>query len=146
MQDTKRVMLNTHAIPKEQLIEFFGKVGEDDALACMYDLLKSNRQNVSIVAEIAVKYASKINTKKSIEVLESFGSNEGLLFFLANVLPHTEDPDIYFKYIEACARLGNYKEVERVIRETNYYDPIKVKDFLKEMKLPDPRPLIYLCD
>lgn len=139
-------MLNTHAIPKEQLIEFFGKVGEDDALACMYDLLKSNRQNVSIVAEIAVKYASKINTKKSIEVLESFGSNEGLLFFLANVLPHTEDPDIYFKYIEACARLGNYKEVERVIRETNYYDPIKVKDFLKEMKLPDPRPLIYLCD
>lgn len=57
----------------------------------MYDLLKSNRQNVSVVAEIAVKYASKINTKKSIEVLESFGSNEGLLYFLANVLPHTED-------------------------------------------------------
>lgn len=112
----------------------------------MYDLLKSNRQNVGVVAEIAVKYANKISTKKSIEVLESFGSNEGLLFFLANVLPHTEDPDIYFKYIEACAKLGNYKEVERVIRETNNYDAVKVKDFLKEMKLPDPRPLIYLCD
>jgi len=69
-----------------------------------------------------------------------------MLYFLANVLPHTEDPDIYFKYIEACARLGNFKEVERVIRETQNYDPIKVKDFLKEAKLPDPRPLIYLCD
>lgn len=57
----------------------------------MYDLLKSNRQNVAIVAEIAVKYSSKINTKKSIEILESLGTNEGLLMYLANVLPHTED-------------------------------------------------------
>ncbi len=145
-QDAKRVLLNTHAIPKELLIEYFGRLSEDDCLQCMYDLLKSNRQNVVLVAEIAVKYASKINTKKSIEVLESFGSNEGLLIYLANVLPHTDDPDIYFKYIEACARLGNYKEVERVIRETSFYDPVKVKDFLKEMKLPNPTPLIYLCD
>jgi clathrin heavy chain len=98
------------------------------------------------VAEIAVKYSSKINTKKSIEILESLGTNEGLLIYLANVLPHTEDQEIYFKYIQACARLGNYKEIERVIRETNFYDAVKVKDFLKEMKLPDPRPLIYLCD
>lgn len=112
----------------------------------MYDMLKSNRQNVKIVANIAVKYAAKIDTKKSIEVLESFGTNEGMLYFLANVLPHTEDPDIYFKYIEACSRLGNYREVERVIRETSNYDAVKVKDFLKEAKLPDPRPLIYLCD
>ena len=93
-----------------------------------------------------MKYAAKIETKKSIEVLESFGTNEGMLYFLANVLPHTEDPDIYFKYIEACSRLGNYREVERVIRETSNYDAVKVKDFLKEAKLPDPRPLIYLCD
>ena len=69
-----------------------------------------------------------------------------MLYYLANVLPHTEDPDIYFKYIEACARLGNFKEVERVIKETSNYDPEKVKDFLKDAKLPDPRPLIYLCD
>jgi clathrin heavy chain len=101
---------------------------------------------VGIVAEIAVKYSSKINSKKSIEILETLGTNEGLLIYLANVLPQTEDQEIYFKYIQACARLGNYKEIERVIRETNFYDPVKVKDFLKEMKLPDPRPLIYLCD
>ena len=99
-QDAKRVMPNTHAIPKELLVEYFGRLSEEDSLQCMYDLLKSNRQNVILVAEIAVKYASKINTKKSIEVLESFGSNKGLLVYLANVLPHTDDPDIYFKYIE----------------------------------------------
>jgi clathrin heavy chain len=144
--DAKRVMLNTHAIPKEQLIDYFGRLGEDEALQCMYDLLKSNRANVGVVAEVAVKYSAKINTAKSIEVLESFGSSEGLIFFLAHILPHTDDPEIYFKYIEACVKLGNYKEVERVIRETNFYDPIRVKDFLMNMKITDPRPLIYLCD
>lgn len=42
--------------------------------------------------------------------------------------------------------MNNVREVERVIRETTFYDPKKVKDFLMEIKLPDPRPLIYLCD
>ena len=79
-------------------------------------------------------------------MLESFGTNEGLLFFLMNVLPHTQDHDIYFKYIECCARMGNFKEVERVIKETQNYDALKVRDFLMEGKFGDPRPLIYLCD
>lgn len=28
----------------------------------------------------------------------------------------------------------------------DHYDPLRVKDFLKEMKLADPKPLIRLCD
>jgi clathrin heavy chain len=71
IQDAKRAMLNTHVIPKELLITYFGRLNEDDSLQCMCDLHKSNRQNVLLVAEIAVKYASNINSKKSIEVLES---------------------------------------------------------------------------
>jgi clathrin heavy chain len=46
IQDIKRVMLNTHAISEDQIIEFFGKLGEEESLQCMYDMLKSNRQNV----------------------------------------------------------------------------------------------------
>lgn len=99
MQDIKRVMLNTHAIPEEQILQFFGRLSEEDSLQCMYDMLKSNRQNVTIVAKIAVQYSEKIDTKKAVEVLESFGTNEGTLFYLANVLPKTDDPEIYFKYI-----------------------------------------------
>ena len=47
-----------------------------------------------------MQYADKIDTKKAVEVLESFGTNEGMLFYLANVLPKTDDPEIYFKYIQ----------------------------------------------
>ncbi|AQK56804.1 Clathrin heavy chain 2 [Zea mays] len=60
---------------------------------------------------------------------------------------HTiEDPDIHFKYIEAAARTGQIKEVERVTRESNFYDAEKTKNFLMEAKLPDARPLINVCD
>ena len=31
-------------------------------------------------------------------------------------------------------------------RESQCYDPVKVKDFLKDSKLADPRPLINVCD
>ncbi|KAB1217632.1 Clathrin heavy chain 1 [Morella rubra] len=57
-----------------------------------------------------------------------------------------EDPDIHFKYIEAAAKTGQIKEVERVTRESNFYDPEKTKNFLMEAKLPDARPLINVCD
>lgn len=148
MSDIKRVMLNTHAIPEDQILQFFGRLSEEDSLQCMYDMLKSNRQNVNLVARVAAAYSDKIDPTKTIEVLETFGTNEGMLYYLATVIPKTEDPEIYFKYIQACARLQNMKEVERVIRETSCYDPVKVKEFLMDAKPPilDPRALIYLCD
>ena len=149
VEASKRIMLNSHAISKDIMIEFFGKLsekGEDDMLACLHELMKTNRQNGQLCAEIAIKYSGKVDSKKIIQILEQFGTNEGLLYFLCNVLPHTDDSEIYFKYIECCARLGNFKEVERVIKETTYYDAVRVRDFLKEGKFSDPRPLIYLCD
>lgn len=109
IEDAKRVMINTHAINQEIMLGFFARLSEEDSLTAMYDLMRSNpRANGPLVAEIAVKYSNKIDAKKSIQVLESFGTNDGLLHFLCNVLPHTEDPDIYFKYIECCARLNRF--------------------------------------
>ncbi|CAN1748692.1 Clathrin heavy chain 1 [Linum perenne] len=62
------------------------------------------------------------------------------------ILPSSEDPEIHFKYIEAAAKTGQIKEVERVTRESNFYDAEKTKNFLMEAKLPDARPLINVCD
>uniref|UniRef100_M4ELN0 Clathrin heavy chain n=1 Tax=Brassica campestris TaxID=3711 RepID=M4ELN0_BRACM len=57
-----------------------------------------------------------------------------------------QDPEVHFKYIEASAKTGQLKEVERVTRESNFYDAEKTKNFLMEAKLPDARPLINVCD
>jgi hypothetical protein len=48
------------------MIEFFNKLSEEDSLMCMNNLMRANRQNATLVAEIGVKYANKIDTKKSI--------------------------------------------------------------------------------
>jgi clathrin heavy chain len=58
----------------------------------------------------------------------------------------SEDPEIHYKYIEAAAKTGQIKEVERVTRESNFYPPERTKNFLMEAKLPDARPLINVCD
>ena len=84
---------------------------------------------------------------KFIEMFESYNScgREGVFYFLGEVLLKTEDTHVHFMYIEA-AKVGNLQEVERVTREDEHFDPKRVADFLKEVRLPDQRPLINVCD
>jgi clathrin heavy chain len=112
----------------------------------LYDLLRSNRQNLQVVVQVAIKFHEQIGAVKLCDMFESLGSQEGVFYFLGAILSSSTDSDVHFKYIQAASRVGNMQEVERVCRESTCYDPIVVKDFLKDAKLPDPRPLIYVCD
>ena len=46
---------------------------------------------------------------------------------------------VHYKYIEAAAKTGQLKEVERVTRESNFYPPDRVKTFLMEVRA------VYVC-
>ncbi|KAG2394918.1 Clathrin heavy chain 2 [Vigna angularis] len=84
---------------------------------------------------------------RALQVRYFLGSDGSInVLSLAYPEPCLEDPDIHFKYIEAAAKTGQIKEVERVTRESNFYDAEKTKNFLMEAKLPDARPLINVCD
>ncbi|CAL9051558.1 unnamed protein product [Musa banksii] len=145
--DIKRVIVNTHAIEPQALVEFFGTLSREWALECMKDLLLVNlRANLQIIVQTAKEYSEQLGVDACIKLFEQFKSYEGLYFFLGSYLSSSEDPDIHFKYIEAAAKTGQIKEVERVTRESNFYDPEKTKNFLMEAKLPDARPLINICD
>uniref|UniRef100_A0ACD5XQG1 Uncharacterized protein n=2 Tax=Avena sativa TaxID=4498 RepID=A0ACD5XQG1_AVESA len=147
LPDIKRVIVNTHAIEPQALVEFFGTLSKEWALECMKDLLLVNlRGNLQIVVQAAKEYAEQLGVDACIKLFEQFKSYEGLYFFLGSYLSSSEDPDIHFKYIESAARTGQIKEVERVTRESNFYDAEKTKNFLMEQKLPDARPLINVCD
>jgi hypothetical protein len=37
-----------------------------------------------------------------------------------------QEPEVHFKYIEAAAKIGNLKEVERVCRDSTVYEPQQV--------------------
>ncbi|XP_073045937.1 clathrin heavy chain 1-like isoform X1 [Primulina eburnea] len=147
LPDIKRVIVNTHAIEPQALVEFFGTLSPEWALECMKDLLLVNlRGNLQIIVQVAKEYCEQLGVEVCIKLFEQFKSYEGLYFFLGSYLSSSEDPEIHFKYIEAAAKTGQIKEVERVTRESNFYDAEKTKNFLMEAKLPDARPLINVCD
>ncbi|KAI4382760.1 hypothetical protein MLD38_008678 [Melastoma candidum] len=109
-------------------------------------LLVNLRANLQIIVQVAKEYCEQLGVDACIKLFEQFKSYEGLYFFLGSYLSSSEDPEIHFKYIEAAAKTGQIKEVERVTRESNFYDAEKTKNFLMEAKLPDARPLINVCD
>ncbi|KNA23309.1 hypothetical protein SOVF_026060 [Spinacia oleracea] len=147
LPDIKRVIVNTHAIEPQALVEFFGTLSREWALECMKDLLLVNlRGNLQIIVQAAKEYCEQLGVDSCMKLFEQFKSYEGLYFFLGSYLSSSEDPEIHFKYIEAAAKTGQLKEVERVTRESNFYDAEKTKNFLMEAKLPDARPLINVCD
>lgn len=59
------------------------------------------------------------------------GSAAGLFYFLGSIVNFSQDPEVHFKYIQAACKTGQIKEVERICRESNCYDPDRVKNFLK---------------
>jgi clathrin heavy chain len=147
LKDIKRVIVNTHAMDPQQLIEYFGSLSAEWALECLKELLASNMaQNLQLVVQIAKEYTEQLGADKIIALLEGVNSYNGLYYYLGAYLAFSEDPEVHYKYIEAAAKTQQVKEVERVTRESNFYPPERTRDFLMDAKLPDARPLINVCD
>ena len=148
LADIRRVIVNTHMLNKDQLISFLCTLDGEKVKACLLDMVKTSPHNVAVAAEAAVKISESgiVPQQDIIKIFESLGSIDGMFMYLRQVITTAEDPDVYYKYIEAAAKLNHLTEVERVIRETKNYDPEKVKNFLMEMKLENPKALIYLCN
>lgn len=131
----------------DYLVNYFGNLSVEQTLECLKEMLTQNlRQNLQIVVQIAIKYSEQLQPHNLIDLFESFKSNEGLYYYLGSIVNVSQDPLVHFKYIQAACRTGNVREAERICRESTYYDPEKVKNFLKEAKLSDQLPLIIVCD
>ena len=146
--DIKRAVVHTHRLRDPNfLINWFGTLAPELAMECLEEMLRANmRQNATIVVNIATKYTEPIGADNMIGLFEKFKCNDGLFFYLGSILATVTDPEVTFKYIEAATKCNQFKEVERVTRESPNYDAVKVKEFLKDSKLQDPRPLINVCD
>ncbi|KAH9852080.1 clathrin heavy chain [Lenzites betulinus] len=147
LADIKRVIVHTSAFPVEWLVDYFSRLTTEQSFAAMQEMLRVNiRQNLQIVVQIATKYSDILGPVKLIEMFESFKSYEGLYYYLGSIVNLSQDQEVHFKYIQAATRTGQIREVERICRESNFYNPEKVKNFLKEAKLTDQLPLIIVCD
>lgn len=147
LADIKRAVVHTNVLASDWLVNYFSRLTTEQSMACMNEMLRINiRQNLQVVVQIATKYSDILGAVKLIEMFESFKSFEGLYYYLGSVVNLSEDPEVHFKYIQAATRTGQIREVERICRESNHYNPEKVKNFLKEAKLADQLPLIIVCD
>lgn len=140
------------------LVNFFGSLSVEDSLECLRAMLSANiRQNLQICVQVASKYHEQLTTQSLTQLFESFKSFEGrrssgcnqvccrclvlmliftfcslgLFYFLGSIVNFSQDPEVHFKYIQAACKTGQIKEVERICRESNCYDPERVKNFLK---------------
>lgn len=61
------------------------------------------------------------------EMFESFKLYEGLFYYLGAIVNNSTEPNVHFRYIEAAAKMQQFKEVERVCRDSTVYEAEKVK-------------------
>jgi len=144
--DIKRIFKNSHQMNPEFVVEYFGKLNQEQSISLLKDMLSRGPANVQVCVEVAKKYHEELGSTQMIEVFEQNKAVEGLYYYLGAVVNFSEDSFVHFKYIQSSCMLGQFKEAERVCRDSNIYKPEEVKKYLKDAKLPDPRPLIHVCD
>jgi len=127
LPDIKRLMAKAPALNPEFLLQFFGRLNKETTLECLNDMLSGNmRQNLQLVVQVATKYSDQLTSEALIKLFEKFKSFEGLYYYLSAIVNTSQEPNVHFKYIEAAAKLGQLKEVERVCRDSTVYDAQKV--------------------
>jgi len=146
IDDIKRVFKNSHQMNPEFVVEYFGKLNKEQSISLLKDMMSRGPANVKVCVEVAKKYHEELGSVDLIAVFEQNKATEGLYYYLGAIVNFSEDAIVHFKYIQASCMLGQFKEAERVCRDSNVYDADQVKEYLKNAKLPDPRPLIHVCD
>lgn len=146
IDDIKRVFKNSHQMTPEFVVSFFEKLNQEQSLMLIKDMLSRGPANMQICVEVAKKYHEELGGKELIGIFEQYKATEGLYYFLGAIVNFSEEPIVHFKYIQSSCMLGQFKEAERVCRDSTIYEPEEVKNYLKNARLPDPRPLIHVCD
>ncbi|OLY81644.1 Clathrin heavy chain 1 [Smittium mucronatum] len=147
IDDIKRVIVHTNILGTDWIVEYLSTISPENSAILLRDMLINDpRQNMQTVVQAATKYSDLIGSQKLISIFEETNCMEGLYYYLGSVVNTTNDPAVVFKYIQVATQIGQYKEVERVVRDNSHYDPEKVKNYLTEAQIPDQLPLIIVCD
>lgn len=149
LDDIKRVIMSPrlmNAVNPEFMIQYFANMTKENRMECLKDMLSTNINSLQLV----VKVAQKCPEEEAPDFIKIFEENDesfqGLYYYLGSILHKSEDPEVHLKYIKAAVKLNQIQEVERVCRESNVYNPEEVRDFLLSVHMPDPRPIIRVCD
>ena len=128
------------------MVEFFGRLGKQDSLEYLAELMKNRRTHFKVIVQIAAKYNEALTSEALIDMFLDPRAYDILYYYLGSIVPYSRDPEVHFRYIEAACEVGQIAEVERMTRESPCYDPERTKNYLKSKPDIDLWPLINVCD
>ncbi len=149
LSDVKRVITNTHVINPEFILHFFSTIHPDAQIEVLQELITSNpRANIRLCVSIEAKYTEPMGgPEKIIPIFDAVKAvPDALYYYLAAVVTASDSPEVHNRFIEISTELGQFNDADTVTRQSNHYDPERIKRFLFEKKPRDPRPLINVCD
>jgi len=108
-----------HQMAPEFVVEYFGKLNREQSISFLEDMLSRGPANVQVCVEVATKYDDELGAKELVAVFEQNKAIEGLYYYLGAIVNFSEDPIVHFKYIQASWQHEQFKEAERVCRDSN---------------------------
>jgi len=158
INEVKRLLVTARNLNPQFIIAFFGDRDVSETLDCLRELLRTNlQQNLELVVAVGVKYTplptaepdpELLVPERMIALFEEFHSYAGTYHYLKQIVAlHKTNKNVVFKFIEAAANMPTpeMQSIEMAVRDYEY-DPERVRDFLKEKRLPDQLPLVLVCD
>jgi clathrin heavy chain len=158
INEAKRLLVTARNLNPQILIGFFSKRTASQTIECLRELLRNNlQQNLEMVIAVGVKFTPLptaeqdpeiLSPEKMISLFEEFHCFPGTYHYLKQIIAlHKTNKFVVFKFIEAAASLQppEMQAIEMAVREYEY-EPERVRDFLKEKRLPDQLPLVLVCD
>ena len=114
IQRVLRMGLAANTVTIDGLLRLFKDLSSENAFLCLRDLLQHQEGtfNVQAVVKVAIRYEEKLRSKKLIDLFEEFKCWVGLYLYLGNIVNHTKDSDIIYKYIFAAVEVGQYSQIE----------------------------------
>jgi clathrin heavy chain len=163
-QDIKRLMLKYLASPNvdpEFFTGYFKRLSIKNSMDCLRMLLQNrgsiplvhlaNAQQTTLpqlVAQVASKYTEHMTSEALIKLFEEEKCYDGLYFYLGQIVNFSKEASVHNMYIEAATKVGDMNEVERIVSQSKFFDPERIRDHLMEASLTEQQqgPLITVCD
>ena len=146
LSSIRRCLKKAESFNGEWLIDFFGKLNQNDCRLCLSDLLEHYQQHFNVIVQVSIKYSEFLGPVSLIEMFLDKNLYDMIYAYLVSIVPHTRDPEVHFRYIEAALETGNMDEVERMTKDSPCYDGERVKNLIKGKKLANLWPFINVCD
>ncbi|ORM41265.1 Clathrin heavy chain 1 [Babesia sp. Xinjiang] len=155
LSDVKRLVLKAGGNMNRAVLEKTLKnMTPEHALEVLREMSDSSDISNEQVVSCALTMHNHIGTMHIVQMFERSSSSEVLFSFL-RALPvmsqgaaaekNDLNATLVYKFIQCCIERGEYEDLERICKDSNCYDGVRVKELLKQSALPNPKSLLIVC-